>query len=384
MPEIGLNGATNNSRLLFCIGFYLLYAKVFSSLTTLFTLPQLADNTLLVSGSAFLFLHCIKNLDRYKGRVVPLTISLIVGLYVYMATGETAPFIFILVAVSASTAGDGKWLIGLWIKVTGALIAFLAVAYIIVLIGDPDSLDVVYRSDDGVIARTRYSFFFRHPNLVSALCMMLICGYLYLRSGRITGVTVVGSILLSAIVFMFTDSRTSFLLSCLAPFLFLIQQRTGFFGRRRGRRLMLALPVMLFILTLLVSGPLYSSTLGDLLTGRVWLWHVCFDNQGVSFFGQPFRSVSAVTLYGYTGTASTLDSFYASSLFVFGLLFCAVFCSFYWSCLMSLKSTLAPEYCILLVMLLFGITEVHVLNLVASPGMLLLGEGLIYKHALNS
>lgn len=370
-------GKPNESRVLFCVGFFILYAKVFSSLTTLFVLPQQLDSVLLASGSAFLLLHCLKNLSQYRERILLLAISLAAGVYIYRVTGETAPFIFILVVVSASTAGDGKWLIGLWIKTTGALIAFLGIVYIMVMIGDPDSLDVVYRNEAGVITRTRYSFFFRHPNLVSALCMMLVCTYLYLKSGRITGVTVVGSILFSTVVFSFTNSRTSFILACLSPFLFFLQQRRGFFGSRKGRKLMFALPVVLFALTFLLSGPLYSNEIGDLLTGRVWLWHVCFDNQGISLFGQPFQAIYAMTLYGYMGTAGTLDSFYASSLFVFGLLFCTIFCSFYWSCLMSLKSPLAPEHCILFLMLLFGVTEVHMLNLVVSPGILLLGQGLI-------
>ncbi len=361
---------------LFLIGFVILYARTFCDMTTLFSIPDQVDKLMLLAGSVFLLLHCCKNIGRYKGLVLPLLLALTVGVYVYFAAGETAPFVFILVAASAPTAADGRSLIRMWLQMTATLVLFLCIVYVIVLLVDPSGLDFVYRDGGEDTERIRYSFYFNHPNMVAALWLMIICAYLYLKSGKISGVAIVGVLLLSTTIFALADSRTSFILSCLAPLLCYCQQKWGFLGLKVVKRVLYLLPLLLFLFVFLSSSVLYSNDIADWFTGRIWLWHVCYENQGITLLGQRFEEAIALTSEGYRSVASTLDSFYASGLFAFGLAFCLVFCLFYWSTLSSIKNPHSLRYCVLTLMLVFGLTEVHILSIVISPGLLLMGLGI--------
>lgn len=133
----------------------------------------------------------------------------------------------------------------------------------------------------------------------------------------------------------------------------------------------------LFFIVYLLAGPLYSDSLGQALTGRVSLWHYCLENQGVTLFGQFFVPTKSIGTNGWTFYYTTLDCAYASGLLVLGLCFSAFFCSCVYRRVKKNDPQLASELPLILVMLLFGFTEVHVFSIVICAPLLLLSGGIL-------
>ncbi|MBR3258925.1 MAG: hypothetical protein IKF96_08060 [Eggerthellaceae bacterium] len=369
---------------LFVLGFALLYFKFFFQQTTFFEIDGFLDSALLLFGALFLLLHCAMHIREYGHSIFLLLVAFALTALVYVRTGETAPFVFTLVVASSATAGDLKRILKTWLIVTSILMALLCIMYSLLLAFDPGSLDFFYRKEHGAITATRYAFFFVHPNMPAAISLMIVCAALYLKRARIGIADVLLALLFAVLVYFLTRSRTSGALLLAAPFLFYLQQHTSVFNRKWVRALCAVLAPLLFIGIYLVSGPLYSDGIGSALNGRVWLWHACYQNQGLTLFGQHFVPATAVTVHGWNGVATTLDSFYANGLFVFGIAFSLLFCWAVARAFLKWDDGMGRAIPFLLVILAFGITEGHILNLVVCPLALLLGASVLPEREKGS
>lgn len=360
----------------FVLGFICIYMKTFASSTYLTILPDAFENCLLIAGIAFLLLHIISKSKSYGRRFIPLLLVLLSTVYTYYVSGETAPLSVSLIVIAAATAGNTKSLVSMWFVTTVSLTLFAISAYGFTAILAPNSLPYVLRWENGVQSTVRFTFFFSHPNTVAAIAMMMCGAYMYLNYDRLRFRTYAVVLIIDLLVFLFTDSKTSTVLIAFLVVCFVAQKQWGIFEHSGLRRFIAVLPIVFFGLVYVVAGPLYRDSFGRFLTGRVSLWHYCLENQGLTMFGQHFAVSRFTDVNGFTYYYETLDCAYASGLLVFGLCFSAFFCWCVYSCVMRKDGLFASELPLILAMLVFGITEVHIFSPVVCGALLLLSKGI--------
>lgn len=361
----------------FVLGFMCIYLKTFASMTSLASLPDAIDKGLLLAGTTFLSIHIASKSGSYGKRFLPLTLVLLSTVCTYFASGETAPLSVALIVIAAATAGDPKSLVRLWFMTTAFFSLFVIGVYGLVAVFDPGDLPYIFRQENGIGSIVRYTFFFSHPNMAAAVAMMMCGAYMYLNYERL-GFRAYAAILgIAVLVLLFTNSKTSTVLIMLLVALYAVQKQWGVLGRGGLRRFIAILPVILFCSVYLIAGPLYSDSLGRLLTGRVSLWHYCLENQGLTLFGQHFSATQVIGANGWTYYYTTLDCAYASGLLVLGLCFSAFFCWCVYSRVKKGDSQLVSELPLILAMLVFGVTEVHIFSPVVCVSLLLLSGGVL-------
>ncbi len=362
------------------IGLAALYLKSCFSIISLVTLSDAIDDILLVVGILFLAVHCLIHWKAYGYKLILFAVILVVLLYGYTRSGETAPLTIALVVIAVASIDNIKPLIKLWFVVTLVFFLVMVCAYALIALFDPDDLPVYHRTTAGVAGRARYSLGFVHPNLAGALLMMLGAAYLYLNYERLNYLHYIVVAVSSIIVFALTYSFTPFLLTILVMILFFVQKRWHIFQRKILNICTALLPIALFIAVFLVSGSLFSESISGFLTGRVTLWYGATANQGMTLFGQPLEEARVVLGNMYIHV-TTLDSFYAEGLIVYGLFFSVLFCWLYWRRIRYMDSGFSAEISVLIMLVLFGITEVHITTLsISFPALIMLSRGIVRKY----
>lgn len=357
----------------FTLGFVLSYLKGYLATVTTVDLPPLVDNILLFSGLFFLLLYLLSNVDELGKKLLPsfAILGLMAGCYVF--SSDSSPFFACIILYCAVSLPDVRPLIKFWFFLTFGLVVFNSLLYGAQLLAG--SAEVVYRIENGV-ATARYGLGFVHPNMAGAYLFWLCGCALFIRYGKqgLLDYILVEAVALFVIVVI--DSKTSGFLTAALPIAYYLQQRWQLFSRNDLVRIALGFtPIILFVITYLVAGPLYNPDLGDLFTGRPWLWHVCLENQGLTFLGQHFEVASAIGAGGFTWDATTLDSFYANGLMVSGVLFSTLFCLVVLRHFYLNGTSIESEIPFLILALLFGFTEGHLIDIcLGFPLILMVGS----------
>lgn len=385
--EIGrrLTGDAHERSALFYIGFALLYVKTMMEETALVTPPSIVDAGLLLASACFFLLHCIQRRREFDRPVWFMGATVVFLIGNYFLTGLTAQMTAFLFIMAASFGVNKKRFVSIWLKVTAFLFVILLTIYAVLYVCGNDLATFVIRNDGGG-STVRLSFFFNHPNGAATVALMLVGAMLYLNCEKRIKFTHYALTLLAALFVLYTtDSRTSALLTAsLAP-LYLIYQKTSFYDRKAVRGAIAVLPVILFLATYLLMGPLYSSEMASLFTGRVWLWHTAMVNLGITVLGRAFVPTTAMSFYGdWDAAASTLDSFYASGLLTMGL---AVSALFSWAVFRSVRMARGHEAAFLpliVVILLHGFTEGGVLAVAIAFPIVFLSSAIRPNKARRS
>ena len=367
---------------LFYIGFAMLYIKTLAAETTIVVLPSVVDAVLLLASACFFIFHCVQ---RQKEFDRPIWFLILVGLFLvvnYRLTGLTNQMTAFLFVVAASYGVDLRKFVATWFRVTVFVFLALVLFYLLFYAAGSDLALSTVRSD-GAQNIVRLSFFFTHPNGAANLAMMLAGALLYLNVGGKLKFTHYALVVLAALFVLYTtDSRTSTLMTIALIPLYLIYQNTGFFNRKVVRGAIALLPPVLYGLVYFLAGPLYSSDIASLFTGRVWLWHTTLVNSGITVFGKEFEATSGVSIYGgWSATAHTLDSFYAVGLMTTGLIVSALFC---WAVMRAVRFAKGPDAAflpLLVVLLVHGFTEDGILAVAISFPMVFLAIALRQKSA---
>ena len=111
------------------------------------------------------------------------------------------------------------------------------------------------------------------------------------------------------------------------------------------------------------------------LNGRLRLGHEGLDKYGITLFGQPIKWVGnglQVLLHGYTGEYNYVDSSYLQILYQYGCLF-LILVLFAFSAMIYMSVKMEKYYLtwILLIIVLYCITEPRLINLAYNPFILL-------------
>ena len=380
-PEMNNDSAVMHSFLnlpaLYVIGFSVLYLRSVLSITTLVELPDALDKSLLLIASAFLLLHCVSKLDLYSKHIALIVLSVSIGFISYLVSGETASFVVILAVLSTASITDIDCVVRYWLFLSVALMLFLITMFAIQMVCDPQGIKYFSRlSDSGLILKKRWSFYFSHPNMFGAMVLMSCSAFVYLYQNRIGFIHYFLILLIALFVFALSDSKTSSILICLLVVLSVVQRLFRLFDTAQARILVGLLPLGAFLIVYLVSGPLYTSSLGGLLTGRISLWHACYVNQGLSLFGNKFIESTSIGFNGWTYYYTTLDCAYASGLFVLGIAFSLWFVWAVWKCARWRGYDSGRVLPALIIMLVLGFSEVHIFTFAICYVNLFLGRPL--------
>lgn len=354
----------------FALGFVLSYLKGFLSALATVDIPSYVDDLLLFAGLFFLLLHLMGNARLLGKRLWACLAILILMAACYLLSSDSSPFFACLLFFCVVSLPDIRPLMRFWFCLTCGLVVFNALIYGVQLL--TGSAEILYRFGEG--GRTaRFGLGFVHPNMAGAFLFWLCgCG-LFLRCGKHSFVDYIVVEAIAAFVIVVVDSKTSGYLTAALPVVYWMQNQWRIFTRTKAARILVgALPIALFLLTYCLAGPFYNSDIGELFTGRPWLWHTCLVNQGVTFFGQKFESAQAVGYGGFTWDATTLDSFYASGLMVSGILFSALFCAAFFKRSQHNDDLLEAGMPFLCLALLFGFTEGHLLDICFGFPLILL------------
>lgn len=356
----------------FLIGYLTLFIRNYLLILQVNPLPDLIDKALLLTGFLFLFLHVLSNLECYSGAVFLLLV--IIGLMglAYIKSGETSPLVAIAVIIASATFDDTNSLAKMWLAITAFAVVFTVFVYITTALISPLDIKLFTRTTDSSVT-IRYGFYFCHPNLFAAIVAMMLACLMLLKSNTQNVLAVLFSLVLMTVVYFFTDSRTPYYLLIIAAILFLAMP---FLDPKVVKLIKLAsaiLPIALLLVVYLLSGPLFSDSIRDLFSARIGLWHSCYINQGISFFGSRFVPTISVEANWFLRLYTTLDSFYASCLFVYGIPFSLSFLLFNY-----LAARSGDDANIAILFLLFfaeGFTEGHLTNLIFGLPILLMGGG---------
>lgn len=369
---------------LYAIGIAALYLRMVLESTVIFDVDELLSDAIMAISIILLLLHCLINLDKYGKNAFGIVVILAYLAYNYVRTGETLAFVSALILVSSSTAGKPRQLVTCWVLATSILLLTLSCLYVLTLMLSPASITLMTRFIDGYRLVYRHAIFFGHPNMTAATFMMLSSAILYLRMGRIGLFDIVRSVFLAVAIYVVTNSRTSAYLQIASPFIFFLQQSTGILCKKWARRCLAALPPVMFAIVYLVSGPLYRDSIGLALSTRVWLWHSCYANQGITFLGQRFQQAYTLTVEGWYGSATTLDNFYAFGLYVAGIIWSLLFCLVIYRATQFEDGQASAALPIIILSLAFGLTEVHVLDFVCTPSLLVLSPVVLPNSGRHS
>lgn len=255
------------------------------------------------------------------------------------------------------------------------VVALLALLQLIQFIVTGDLSGAVVREGN----RLRLSFFFQHPNVLAAHIAMSYIGFsVYDRVFK--GSTIILGCVLAVICVWVTDSRTAGIIMAVYIILRMIAKKVDYGGRIP--KLIYALtPLLMIVLVLFATISILPEGLYDLLqkvlSGRPGYWELQYQQLGgFTLLGQHALS-GTVVVDGWTHVNVTIDCFYAAALLSLGLWSLLVFYLLYLKA--GLRACRERDFEIMIALFccaLYGLTEIHMIDLSIAFPMLFLGARL--------
>ena len=210
----------------------------------------------------------------------------------------------------------------------------------------------------------RCSFGFVHPNMFAMYVFHLILMWVWLNDQKIKNKHIIGIAAIASVVYFFTKTRTSFLITIILCLL-LILTRTE---KKEVKKLLATgakyiMPLM-SVVTIGLSityrnGNFLSKIADQLLNARIRLGGYAFENYGMTLFGQDLTGME-VTWDDFWGlTEHTFDNIYTAAAMNDGLIWLILIAAAFYK--LAQKENIKINLC-LIMWSLYGVTEVHGLN----------------------
>lgn len=367
-----LRKAVDDFPALYLFGFLFLYFRSLFSALSIISIPDFIDKIVFFAGIFFLCTYIAMKAYIYTKEKVLCCFVILIGLLTYLFSEQTAAFTFCVLIAASYCVRDIRYVIKIWTFTSIICLSIILVLYGIVYLTDFSLIKIFRRSETDSYAR--YSLFFVSPNMASAFITFIILAVLFLHFSNINFIDYGLSFLLLYIAYLITDSKTSFFLGIVGVLLLAIDKKICFAKRKILYTLTLISPLIQYLLSFFFSTVLYDEKLNQVLTGRLALWRHAFEVYGIKLFGNPFSAMKEKNQQGYVLYFTTIDSFYVQSICIFGIVFCLFFLYLYFNTV-----SLHPHdgsLPLLLVISLFGFSEVHVLNIFICFPILILSKGL--------
>lgn len=383
--EADASFAEMKSRWLFYFGFALVVMnRMLDQLALNLDLGFLASLPVLPLALVVLFVRCVGVLLGARLRRVALFLSLLLlGVVSYLRCGQSY-----LPTACLLLFGIGEIRLK---RVVGFVSA--SVLMLVCGLGIMQFIDWALAGEiAGAVSRSsgklRLSFFFTHPNTLAALVCMSYIGLSSLKDA-FGAANYLSGVILSFLVLLITDSRTS-----TAILLFYLSLRLIFNSRcnqlrRVVLRLFFILPVFFFvfsaILMLNILPAPVEAMLNVVLNGRPGYWILQYEQLGGwTFLGQQVL-IGDQLINGWLYPSVTIDCFYAATLLQLGAWSFFAFYSIYAIAgRRAIKNNDYSTVAALLACVLFGFTEIHMIDLAICLPLLLLGEAFLPKGGTSS
>lgn len=356
--------------LTYLVGLVLVQAREFVRYTVYITLPDLIDKGIYLLGVALLLIYMFQVLtkERRVKRAAVYFVAVLIGFATYVTSRETVGITLTIIIFASSllnNPSDSLRIITL-VNLIGITLALLT--YVMQWGLSPEAIQVFYR-DANQMDTPRFAMGFAHPNVTAAVILTTLCSIdiIYDINNKIKWVVYA---LLGILVFYITRSNTTALLWAFYPIVKLLMH-VGCLAKIITLSVSI-FPSLALLITALVAGPLYSDSIATVLTYRLMLWHGGYVDLGLTLLGQPFHPTLFYDSAGLAHYCTTLDSAYATCLFVYGILFGAIVCTLY-LLLLRLPARVNVEIVpALLIIALLGVTEVHALYILSATPLIML------------
>lgn len=198
--------------------------------------------------------------------------------------------------------------------------------YIIYLLLDSSSLNFIFRETiEGKIIR--YSFFFEHPNVFGSYVFWTTAMYFYLYFNKVKMMSYLIAFFLGVAMYIFPNSKTSALMMFLLIVLVIFV--------KKGIKLLSVKITFFILLVLSILGIFYIEVpivakIDGLLTGRISIGKIIYDNYGVNLFGTDIsKGVENSKVNGkYFTNINIIDSIYYALFLNYGIFALCIFSYF--------------------------------------------------------
>lgn len=210
----------------------------------------------------------------------------------------------------------------------------------------------------------RCSFGFIHPNMFSMYVFHLILMWVWLNEHKIKNKHVAGIAALSLVIYFFTKTRTSFLITLILCLLLILTR-----SDKKAVKVLLTIGAKFVIPLLAVTtiglsisyrnGNLLSRIADKLLNARIRLGGYAFEKCGMTLFGQNLSGMEVSWDPFWGLTEHTFDNIYTATAMNYGLVWILLIGIAFYK--LAQRGNNRINLC-LIMWSLYGVTEVHGLN----------------------
>lgn len=295
-------------------------------LSTMFTIywPEYFYRTLLVIGITLVMLHLMTVKDMQKKEIAAMAIVTFVFLMSHYVSGYDF-LVDLLILILGAYRVDFEKILKTYMAVWLVLMAITIVG---ALTGAAENL-VYHQGENG--ERTRMALGICYPTDFAAYVAYMMFAFVCLRDKYITYIEIGAMAVLAGVVYWITDARTDFivmmiLVIAVAATKFFSKKYKGMMKKRCVIAVCMALPAMVFIITVLLSlnfdysnAPLVN--LNAKMSGRLSLGKSALEVYPLKSFGQYVYEHGAGGSTDYSGYYFFVDSSYLSIAIKYGLFF---------------------------------------------------------------
>lgn len=313
---------------LYTIAFVILSVKNILDSSSLFRRPEWMDTLFLLS-----FFACIGwklMLQRYTKKTLFLTV--IFGfLFAFVSFKMKYFFLLFTFCGIAATQNVNLKNVFKYTSITKILMIFLhVIPYIVTAIVTPEQIDYIYRN--GV---QRQYFYIGHPNTFSMYVGWALLEFTYAFYEQLRGIHLIFIWIINYIVYRYTDSNTSIIVSTICVTLFTAE-------RAKPKQMAKILtPIAkyafaacaIFFTAITVSftsmpdglRTMYLN-LNDFFTGRLLFGAYTYEKFGIAWLGNPSVHLSETTYFeGFWVDSLVFDNSYIYLLVYYGAIFLPIF-----------------------------------------------------------
>ena len=296
-----------------------------------------------------------------KRELIWVAVFLIVGLFSFLGSGDYGLLEFFILMFAAKEESS--------VKLTAAFFLIKGAALVItILLWRIGILAALYYQDDKVGYFNTYGFC--HRNVLAANVAVVCLAWLYLRYRRlkIWDVAVWGIIALAT--YRFAVSRTGLIIMLLSIFGIYFFRKKNItilnfpYLRRFFFFFFLGLILISVIGTVFYSGDSsFWSLIDRIFTKRFQFAHYCFEEYGLSLFGQHIPLVSSIAAQNDQGTRLILDNAYMRGILYYGIVPGILFLAVYFKALdTALKKRSGKMIFFFLIFAIYGLSERYMLD----------------------
>lgn len=245
-------------------------------------------------------------------------VTLVIGFISLLGSGSFGLFELVIVIIAAKDEAPYK-LITVFAKIKSAAII------VTLLLWRVGILEAMYYLDDTVGYYNTYGFC--HRNVLGANVTVVCLAWFYLRYHKLKIRDVVGWSILAIATYFLSVSRTSFMIMLLIIFAFYFFQKKEQYLIELPNLHSNVLKVFLGLLLLTIIGTLFYDKsnviwnfIDSIFTKRFYFANYCYEEYGLSLFGQQLPFVSSIQQQTEDISKLILDNTYMRAILYYGII----------------------------------------------------------------